>query len=118
MIWPKSRKPTGHGQTYKNGKVVYAHRVAWEEANGPIPDGMCVHHRCETPACVNVAHMELLRRDDHAGALGHGKLTRAQASEIRALLAAGWSQRWTAAAYGVSQALCIKIKRGQCWAAA
>ena len=36
-----------------------AHRVAWELANGPIPKGMFVCHRCDTPECVNVEHLFL-----------------------------------------------------------
>lgn len=27
-----------------NGRTVYVHRVVWEEANGPIPDGYYVDH--------------------------------------------------------------------------
>lgn len=35
-----------------------AHRVAYAEAFGPIPDGMEVNHRCRTRCCVNPAHLE------------------------------------------------------------
>jgi hypothetical protein len=36
-----------------------ATRMAWEFVHGVIPDGMCVCHRCDTPACVNTDHMFL-----------------------------------------------------------
>lgn len=37
-----------------------AHRVAWETAHGPIPDGATVDHLCHVRRCVNVEHMRLL----------------------------------------------------------
>ncbi len=32
---------------------VRAPRVSWEIHNGPIPEGMWVLHRCDTPPCTN-----------------------------------------------------------------
>ena len=31
-------------QVYVNGKVIFTHRYVWEQANGKIPKGMCIHH--------------------------------------------------------------------------
>lgn len=43
-----------------NGKVRYAHRLAWEAENGPIPDGIKVDHKCHNRACVRTSHMQLV----------------------------------------------------------
>lgn len=37
-----------------------AHRVAYELAYGPIPDGMQIDHLCKTTLCVNPAHLEVV----------------------------------------------------------
>jgi len=55
----------GYARAKVNGERLLAHRVAWEQAHGPIPDGFQLHHRCGVKACVNVAHLELLTIGDH-----------------------------------------------------
>ena len=53
---PKNR-PDGYGRTKVDGKMVYAHRVVYEAFVGPIPPGLYVCHRCDTPACIKLAHL-------------------------------------------------------------
>ena len=60
--WTGAKFNHGYGQ-FMERKL--AHRVAWELANGPIPDGLCVLHRCDQPLCVRTDHLFLGTRADN-----------------------------------------------------
>lgn len=60
--WTAHTDNKGYGEIgsgMRGGKLLYAHRVAWELAHGQIPLGMQVKHYCENPTCVNVEHLYL-----------------------------------------------------------
>lgn len=59
LLWTDGAATAGYGRVRVGGKDVYAHRYAWERANGPIPEGMHVDHKCHTPACCNIDHLRL-----------------------------------------------------------
>lgn len=73
-IWQLGVDVHGIGKTSLGGVRLKAHRVAYEEARGPIPAGHDLHHRCEQKTCVNPDHLEPLTPDDH-GQL-HGEVWR------------------------------------------
>ena len=64
-VWTNGRNSKGYGTMKVNGKSVSAHRLAWEFANGTIPDGLCVLHKCDNPPCCNPDHLFLGTRKDN-----------------------------------------------------
>ncbi|PZE33982.1 HNH endonuclease [Curtobacterium sp. MCSS17_006] len=51
---------TGYGLIRINGRQEDAHRVAYVNARGQIPDGMLVDHICFNRRCVNPDHLRLV----------------------------------------------------------
>jgi hypothetical protein len=64
-IWQLGVDVHGYGKTTRAGVRLKAHRVAYEEARGPIPAGHDVHHRCEQKRRVNPAHLEAVLPSEH-----------------------------------------------------
>lgn len=59
VLWTGAKNSRGYGHRQINGRTVYVHRLAYEAANGPIPEGMMVLHRCDVRSCHNPEHLYL-----------------------------------------------------------
>ena len=56
--WIGAGNPKGYGQIVRDGRLRQAHRVAYELAIGPIPDGLVLDHLCRNRGCINPLHLE------------------------------------------------------------
>ena len=59
------KMPGRYGGFWLDGRMRYAHRVAWEVFVGEIPPGMNVLHRCDNPPCCNPDHLFLGTQKDN-----------------------------------------------------
>lgn len=60
-FWVGAIADDGYGRfAVGGGRVVRAHRWAWEQVYGPVPDGLMVMHGCDETSCVNVVECLLL----------------------------------------------------------
>lgn len=106
------------------GKTLTVARLLWEAANGPIPEGLHVLHRCDHPWCVNLLHLWIGTRHDNMGdAAAKGRMNRNWkrlspqiAATIRAQRAAGTTVRALADTHGVTRQTIHNILSGRAWA--
>lgn len=57
-MWTGVLNPGGYGDFSVGRKHVGAHRTAYEQFVGRIPDGLHLDHLCRNRACCNPAHLE------------------------------------------------------------
>ena len=114
-IWLRGKIGTGYGLINYGVRRVLAHRLAYELCVGKIPSGLEVMHDCDTPACINPAHLRLgTHRDNVKDAVSKGrhchgesrpnsKVTVEQVKEIRALAKQGMLQREVGKLFGIER---------------
>lgn len=119
-----------------------AHRVSWTLTYGAIPVGAQVLHRCDTPLCVNPAHLflgtaqdnvaDMVAKGRQARGASHGSATQPEATPrgeahynaritalqvraIRCLYEDGFTQSEIAEAFGMTQANVSAIVLRKTW---
>lgn len=133
-IWTGHTYGIGYGSIVIDGTRVPAHRAAYTEFVGEIPEGMLVCHRCDVPACCNPDHLFLgTYKDNMRDCVTKGRFKAAEhaskAREARIRLnpeavkvikyASEYmdiSVKRLAELHGVNIDLIYKIRRGEAWA--
>ncbi len=117
----------GYPRYKVGGRGTRLHRVTYEKHFGPIPRGMCVCHRCDTPSCINPAHLFLgfvadnnadkTRKGRNFIAAGekHGQAKLTEAQVLRIVKTEGITQKALAAQYGICQQHLRRILKAGRW---
>ncbi len=64
-IWLGNKNYKGYGLFSNGGHLVSAHRFAYENAKGKIPDGFILDHLCRNRSCVNPEHLEIVTNQEN-----------------------------------------------------
>lgn len=116
-LWQGSVNNMGYGkfglpELDDNRGWILAHHWAFLDAIGDIPKGCILLHSCDTPRCVNPAHLRVGSHKENSrdaarkGRLAHGerhpaaKMTTKQVLLARKQRAAGWSLKRLCETYG------------------
>jgi hypothetical protein len=129
-IWTASVSTDGYGQIGASvdglQKNLSAHRLAYEWAHGPIPDGMYVCHTCDTKRCVNPDHlfagtaadnhadMHTKGRQRHLKGEDHGMAKLSEAA-ARFTLNSKLSAAELAKRFGVKREAIYRVRSGKRW---
>lgn len=132
MIWQGPKTYKGYGTIRMDGKKIRVHRIVCKETYGPPPDEKPLAlHSCDTPPCVNPAHLRwgsnreniadmdargrgrrpIIRGEQHV----RSKLTEADVVAIRAMRAQGVRTKTIALQFGVAARTIAAIAQRKKW---
>lgn len=74
LEWQRARHNLGYGKLWDGERLQFAHRLAWEANEGPIPVGLRVMHLCDNPRCVEIMHLKVgTARDNTQDMIAKGR---------------------------------------------
>jgi len=114
-IWQGGLSHNGYAITSVNGSGRNADRVYYEQAYGPIPEGMQVDHLCVDPRCVNPAHLEAVSPAVNTQRSRVAKLTAEDVVQIRDLYSSGAMGTDLADRYGVTAGCIYAVTTYRTW---
>jgi hypothetical protein len=118
--WTGTPSQYGYGELTVDGRTYLAHRLAWELTFGPIPENMCVCHKCDNRICCNPNHLFLGSKNDNIVDMikkGRGrKLAKFTYEESKQILSeyktGNFTCTYLAKKYGVSRQIISNIVNG------
>lgn len=126
-----------YGGFNNRGKKIKAHRFSWEMHYGSIPAGLNVLHSCDTPRCVNPAHLflgtmkdntqDMVQKGRHytvtkpefilrGSQIGQARFSEKQVFQLRRLRLKGVSYHRMAKWVGMNRSTLRRAVNGESWA--
>ena len=117
----------GYGKVSVKGQWVKAHRLAYMEFVGPIPEGIQVLHKCDNPKCFRPDHLFLGSNQENTAdrvakdrsakgsSGGNSKLTEEQVIEILTAPKTRGMRGLLAIKFKVSKSNIDMILKGKAW---
>lgn len=133
MLWTGAKSSSGYGQLRVDGRIIQTHRLSYEIHVGPIPRGLEICHRCDTPACWEPTHLfegthtanmrdmqtKGRRRSDDVLPYGEShhdaKMTVARIQQLRSMRAIGATYKQLMAVFGISKSTVADICNRRTW---
>jgi len=136
-LWTGAKSRSGRTNNYygefkvyyskKHRKWYRAHRLVYEDVNGPIPSGMCVRHTCNNTLCCNPKHLIIGTHQDNMNDMildqrslvgsknPSAKLSEQDVEEIKTLRTHGNTLKYIASIYGVHLSTIGYICQNKLW---
>jgi hypothetical protein len=113
---------TGLVRITRRGKRRLLNRVAWEQHNGPVSEGLYVSPKCGNGRCVNPDHLFLttkaeVQRQGRKGQIGDQDiftpllLTKDRAELVRRMLLVGVAKRQIRQVFGITRTALAQVER-------
>ncbi len=119
-VWTGALQHNGYGHFHE----MRAHRFSWVLANGEIPEGLFVCHRCDNPPCVNPDHLFLgTHNDNMADMSAKDRRARGEWSPnarlsddaVRSILASTNTLDALAKEHGVTKTTIARVRKRRAW---
>lgn len=127
-LWMGACAVNGYGHfaldASQPARPILSHRASWLLHNGPIPDGLCVLHKCDVRQCVRPDHLFLGTRTDNMrdaskkARLAYGERhvnTPLTSEQVRQILVSNAPLVRLAEQFSVSARTIDNIKSGRTW---
>lgn len=132
LLWVGQTDARGYGILRSGSGRKRAHRLVYELVHGPIPPGLVIRHKCDTPECVEASHLEIGTQLDNVRDMfdrgrankpkgsdnAKSRLSEEQVREIRASYqprTRGKGSHCLAKRFGVSKPTIRAILSGESW---